>query len=278
MQDLAQLVSDALREDVGEADWTTRLLIDPQAAGSASVIARAWGILSGLAPFTEVFRQIDEHIEVRPQFGEGDALTAGSTVLLLEGPLGGIMTGERTALNFLQRLSGVATLTTRYVQAVQGTRAVILDTRKTTPGLRALEKAAVRHGGGSNHRLGLYDMILIKDNHVAAAGGIAAALQRAREGLKRLSRAIPVEVEVRNLEELQDALALSPDRIMLDNFSLEGIRRAVDFTAGRVPLEASGGVNLESVREIARCGVDFISVGALTHSAPALDFSLLLVE
>ncbi|RJP73652.1 MAG: carboxylating nicotinate-nucleotide diphosphorylase [Candidatus Zixiibacteriota bacterium] len=277
MTELSQLVSAALREDVGEADWTTRLLLDPQTAGTAKVMAKAPGILSGLEPFVEVFRQVDDQIVVRPQCREGDRLSPGEVAVYVEGRLGGIMTGERTALNFLQRLSGIATLTARFVEAVEGTRAVILDTRKTTPGLRLLEKAAVRHGGGSNHRLGLYDMILIKDNHVAAAGGVTAALQQTRQALAHAGRNLPIEVEVQNLEQLDEALALRPDRILLDNFSLDQIRRAVETAAGRVPLEVSGGVTLEGVREVAHCGVDYISVGALTHSAPALDLSLLLM-
>jgi nicotinate-nucleotide pyrophosphorylase (carboxylating) len=246
---------------------------------------------------------VDERIALQARMKDGHALSKGDIVATVEGPAASILTAERTALNFLQRMSGIATLTRRYVEAVAGTRAVILDTRKTAPGLRLLDKWAVRLGGGQNHRLGLYDMVLIKDNHIAAAGGITQAVERVRrrnrpglrpepcpeqgrravEGLgpEPLDYAqdvrvegLAVEVEVKSLAELEEALALSVDRIMLDNMDLDEMRRAVEMTAGRVPLEASGNVTLENVAAIAATGVDYISVGALTHSVKALDISL----
>jgi len=275
---LEELIRAALEEDIGAGDWTTRFLVSPQLQGKAQVISREAGILSGLEAFAEVFRQLDEKIGMEPNYRDGDAISAGDFVIGLEGSVAPILTGERTALNFLQRLSGMATLTRKYVDAVQGTKAVILDTRKTTPLLRALEKAAVRHGGGSNHRFGLHDMILIKENHQYVAGGIAAAIWQAKTSMQKsgVSQPLQIEVEIQNLDQLDEALKLDVDRIMLDNFSLRDIRQAVRRVDRRVPLEVSGGVNLENVRQIALTGVDYISVGALTHSAKALDFSLLL--
>jgi nicotinate-nucleotide pyrophosphorylase (carboxylating) len=277
---LKELVHAALREDVGAGDWTTRLTIKPKVYGTARVVAKADGILSGMAAFTEVFRQLDESISVRPVFFDGQAVTSGDFVIDLEGPLAPILTGERVALNFLQRLSGIATLTRAYVDAVQSTNAVILDTRKTTPLMRFWEKAAVLHGGGKNHRQGLDDMILIKDNHVFSCGGIAAAMKHVVAESKNLGLKLPIEIEVKDLNELDETLRFAGDleRIMLDNFNLEMIQEAVLRTAGRTPLEVSGGVTLNNVREIALAGVEYISVGALTHSVPALDLSLLITE
>jgi nicotinate-nucleotide pyrophosphorylase (carboxylating) len=280
MNDLKAIVQAALQEDIGAGDWTTRLLLAPQAYGSATVAAKTNGVMSGITVFTEVFRQLDESITVGPRFTDGQTVKTGDIVIEMRGPLAPILTGERVALNFLQRLSGIATLTKSYVEAVHGSRALILDTRKTTPNLRFLEKAAVVHGGGQNHRQGLYDMILIKDNHVFACGGISAAIQQALVESRNIGLRLPIEVEVKDLNDLDEALNFSSDleRIMLDNFDLETIRIAVMRTAGRVPLEVSGGVNLACVRDYALAGVDYISVGALTHSAPALDLSLLILE
>jgi nicotinate-nucleotide pyrophosphorylase (carboxylating) len=205
---------------------------------------------------------------------DGQHIRPGLVLARVSGPARSILTAERTALNFLQRMSGIATLTQRYVAAVQDTAAVILDTRKTAPGLRLLDKWAVRLGGGQNHRLGLYDMVLIKDNHIVAAGGITAAVTRVRARLQGLGSGMEIEVEVKDLVELEEALGLGLDRIMLDNMTLQEMRQAVEMTDRRVPLEASGGVDLDTVRGIAETGVDYISVGALTHSASALDVSL----
>ncbi len=276
---LEKLIREALSEDIGPGDWTTRLLVPPELTGSAQVISKANGVLSGSKPFSEVFRQIDSSLQMQCYFSDGDDLAANDVVLLLEGKVAAILTGERTALNFLQRLSGIATLTRKYVESVRGTKAIILDTRKTTPLWRSLEKEAVRHGGAANHRFGLFDMILIKENHAAAAGGLAAAVQRAKQNQKNVGIHSPlaIEVEIQNLEQLDEILPLGVDRIMLDNFSLQDIRTAGQRINGIIPVEVSGGVTLDNVRPIALGNVDFISVGALTHSAPAHDFSLLVI-
>ena len=264
------LIEQALREDVGPGDVTTRAVIPPGVRGKGAILVKAHGVICGLQVAAEVFRAVDERISFRPRVREGEPVQPGDVVAEVEGPLRGILTAERTALNFLARLSGIATLTARFVDAVAPYRAVILDTRKTTPGWRVLEKYAVRCGGGRNHRMGLYDMVLIKDNHIAACGSISEAVRRVRAA----GVGVPVEVEVKNLDELREALKLGVDRILLDNFSVEDIAEAVKIAEGRVPLEASGGVTLDNVAAIAATGVDYISVGALTHSAPALDLSL----
>jgi len=274
---VADLVRRALREDIGSGDITTRLTIPRTALASARVVARQDGVCAGIGICARVFQTVDRPVgRERPthcvrfsrQTTDGCSFRAGETLATVSGPAQAVLTAERTALNFLQRLCGVATLTRSYVDAVQGTRARIMDTRKTTPGWRELEKYAVRCGGGMNHRLGLYDMVLVKDNHIAAAGGIAAALERCR----RVKR--PVEIEVRSIGELREALAAGAKRVLLDNMSLAQMRRAVETAGGRALLEASGGVTLGRVRRIAATGVDFISVGALTHSAPAVDIAL----
>ena len=280
---IRNIVKRALTEDMGDGDVTSLWTLPPGLVVRGVFVAKAPGVVAGLAVAQEVFRQVDERIVFTPLVADGttvDPWGFGNPKGLLaevEGPAVAILSAERTALNFLQRMSGIATMTRRYVEAVQGTKAVILDTRKTVPGLRVLDKWAVRLGGGQNHRMGLYDMVLIKDNHIAAAGGITAAVQRVRA---HNQRGLPVEVEVKTLAELDEALSLEPplDRIMLDNMSLDEMREAVRRTRGRVPLEASGGVTLETVRAIAETGVDYISVGALTHSVQALDISLEVVE
>ncbi len=264
------LIDRALAEDIGPGDVTTQAIVPPEARGQGEIVAKAHGVICGLPVAAAVFRAVDGSITFTPMVREGEPVGPGDVVAEVVGPLRGILIAERTALNFLTRLSGIATLTAAFVEAVAPYRAVILDTRKTTPGWRHLEKYAVRCGGGRNHRMGLYDMVLIKDNHIAACGSIAEAVRRVRAaGVE-----VPVEVEVRNLEELREALELGVDRILLDNFPVEDIAAAVRIAGGRVPLEASGGVTLDNVTEIAATGVDYISVGALTHSAPALDLSL----
>jgi nicotinate-nucleotide pyrophosphorylase (carboxylating) len=230
-------------------------------------------VIAGLEVARLAFGLVDEQVQLKPLVADGEQVSTGQVVATIRGPGRGILSGERVALNFLQRMSGIATTTHRFVQAVAGTGAIILDTRKTAPGLRLLDKWAVRLGGGQNHRFGLYDMVLIKENHITAAGGIAEAVQAARNGS---GRKLAVEVEVRDLAELQEAMSLEVDRILLDNMSLEEMREAVRLVRGRLPLEASGNVTLESAAAIAATGVDFISVGLLTHSVKALDISLLL--
>jgi nicotinate-nucleotide pyrophosphorylase (carboxylating) len=264
-------VARALKEDVGDGDITTAATVPPDVRARALITQKAAGVVFGLDAAEETFRELDPTMQIERRCAEG-TWRSGGPVLELEGSARALLTGERTALNFLQRLSGVATLTARCVRAVEGTGARILDTRKTTPGLRPLEKAAVAAGGGTNHRAGLYDAILIKENHAAIAGGVGEAVRKARAR----NGDVPLEVECRTLAEVEEALAAGAPRILLDNMTPDELRGAVGRVAGRAELEASGGVTLETLGEIAATGVDFISVGALTHSAPALDLSLIL--
>jgi nicotinate-nucleotide pyrophosphorylase (carboxylating) len=273
-QELTELARRALAEDVGDGDVTTDATVDPDARARALIAQKAPGAVYGLEAAETVFRLLDPDVRFERLVGEGRWREEGGPVLAIEGFARALLTGERTALNFLGHLSGVATLAARFVQAVEGTGAIVLDTRKTTPGLRTLEKAAVAAGGASNHRAGLHDAILLKENHIAAAGGIAQAVARVRGSDQELAGAL--EVEVRNSREIEEALAVGTPRLLLDNMSVEQLRDAVIQVSGRAQLEASGNVTLETVRERALTGVDFISVGALTHSAPALDLSLIL--
>ena len=266
------LIQRALEEDIGDGDVTTLCTVPPGAMVDGKLIAKQAGVVAGLEVARLAFFLIDERVRYVRQVTDGDWVEKGTVIAEASGPGRGVLSGERVALNFLQRMSGIATLTRRFVEAVKGTSAVILDTRKTAPGLRLFDKWAVRLGGGQNHRSGLYDMVLIKDNHIAAVGGISETVTRVRECDER-GRAI--EVEVKNLAELREVLDLNVDRIMLDNMSLEDMREAVRLTSGRVPLEASGNVSLENIAAVAATGVDFISIGMLTHSVNALDISLL---
>jgi nicotinate-nucleotide pyrophosphorylase (carboxylating) len=267
-----ELIERALAEDLGEGDLTTRAVVPAGAGATAAVVAKAEGVLAGAGVAEAVFRHVDAGLEVDALLRDGDPLAGGSRILRLTGPAAAILAGERVALNFLGRLSGIATLTARYVAAVEGTGARILDTRKTTPGLRTLEKAAVVAGGGASHRSGLYDAILVKENHVRVAGGVGEAARRALAGAPE---GVLVEVEVESLAELEEALDAGVGRVLLDDMGVADLRAAVELSDGRTQLEASGGISLENVRAVAETGVDFVSVGALTHSAPALDVSLL---
>ena len=269
--DVASQVRLALAEDVGNGDLTAAL-VPADAVAHAEVIVREPAVLCGSAWFDEVFRQLDPGIRVDWSASDGETLVASQRVCTLQGMARPVLSGERTALNFLQTLSGTASRAAQYVAAVAGTSAVILDTRKTLPGLRLAQKYAVRCGGASNHRIGLFDAVLIKENHIRAAGSIAAALRAAHAAT---AAGMMVEIEVENLAELGQALTAGATRILLDNFSHAQLREAVRLTAGRAELEASGGVSLESVREIALSGVDFISVGQLTKDVRATDFSML---
>jgi nicotinate-nucleotide pyrophosphorylase (carboxylating) len=271
-EDAGALVARALAEDVGSGDVTSEATVPPGARARAAIIQKAPGVIYGLGYAHHAFLALDRGARFRAELREGVWHPAGSLVCTVRGNARALLAAERTALNFLGRLSGIATLTARCVREVEGTGARILDTRKTTPGLRMAEKAAVHFGGGTNHRIGLFDEILIKENHAAAAGGVGEAVRRARAARPDL----PLEVEVRSLDELEQALEAGAPRILLDNMDLATMRAAVARAAGRASLEASGGVSLETLREIAQTGVQFISVGALTHSAPALDLSLLL--
>jgi nicotinate-nucleotide pyrophosphorylase (carboxylating) len=270
-----ELIDRAVAEDVGKLDVTSVAVVPEDAVARARIDQKQPGVVAGLRVAEAVFRTVDPALRWHPRVDDGSYRESG-LVAEVAGPARSLMTGERTALNFLQRLSGIATLTARYVAAVAGTGATILDTRKTTPGMRVLEKQAVLAGGGENHRFGLYDGILVKENHAALAGGVGEATRLALEGGRRFD--VPVEVECATLDEVDDALASGIERILLDNMSLDQLRSAVSRAAGRAKLEASGGVTLETVRAIAETGVDYISVGALTHSAPALDLSLTLHE
>lgn len=270
--DLEAQVARALAEDVGDGDLTASLVPADKVA-RATVISRENAVICGCAWFDAVFRGVDPRITVRWRVADSDRVTSGQTLCELEGPARGLLTGERTALNFLQTLSATATATQTYVDAIAGTAARVLDTRKTLPGLRLAQKYAVLCGGGVNHRIGLFDAVLVKENHIAAAGSIAAAVAQARSIAGRRV----VEVEVENLDELREALSTDIDRILLDNFSLAMLRQAVEINRnrnGRVQLEASGNVSLDTIREIAETGVDYISVGALTKHVRAVDLSM----
>jgi nicotinate-nucleotide pyrophosphorylase (carboxylating) len=274
--ELRDLVARALAEDVGQGDITSRAVIHESVRGRAAIVQKQPGVLFGLGPAAEAFRQVGAG-ELRALADEGEwQEEVPVTVAAVAGPARSLLAAERVALNLLCHLSGVATLTARFVRAVEGTGVRILDTRKTTPGLRALEKAAVAAGGGASHRIGLYDAVLIKENHAALAGGVGEAVRRAREAEPNRE----IEAECRDLAEVTEALVAGARRLLLDNMSPQGLRRAVaaarEAAGERGLLEASGGVTLDSVREIAEAGVDFISVGALTHSAPALDLSMVL--
>ncbi len=265
--DLTEDIRRWLAEDVGAGDVTTRAVVRPALTCRANVLLKEPGVVAGLAFLPGVFRALDSAVRVELRAEDGDVPGPG-VVATVTGPAASVLTGERVALNLLGRLSGIATLTRRYVDAVAGTHARILDTRKTTPGLRAAEKWAVHCGGGTNHRMGLHDGVLIKDNHLLFSASIAAAVIDAR------AIGLPVEVECDTLDQVRQAISVTADRILLDNMSLPELARAVELVAGRVPLEASGGVTLDTVAAIARTGVDFISVGALTHAARSLDVSM----
>lgn len=271
--EIQRCILQALQEDLGDGDVTTLCTIPPEASQEGTFIAKEAGVVAGLDVVRSTFRALDDTVQVHYLIADGGWVEPGTHIATVTGPVQAILSGERVALNFLQRMSGIATTTRRFVEAVHTTSAVILDTRKTAPGLRILDKLAVVIGGGQNHRIGLYDMVLIKDNHIAAVGTITETVKRVRETDTRRRQ---IEVEVKDLGELQETLVLNVDRILLDNMTLEQMREAVQITQGRVPLEASGNVSLQTVADIAATGVDYISVGSLTHSVRALDISLLL--
>lgn len=273
MLSLDRLIDHALAEDIHTGDITTKAVVPNQRPASARLVAKEDLVLAGINVAARVFYRIDPTIIFTAAFEEGTLVRKGEVIANMQGNASDLLMGERVALNLLQRLSGIATLTSFFVAAVKGTKARIVDTRKTTPGLRELEKQAVRTGGGINHRTGLYDGVLIKENHIAAAGGITEAVSRAKA---YIPHTLKIEIETETLDQVQEALAAGADIIMLDNMSLLDMKKAVEIIAGRVPVEASGGVNLDSVRAIAETGVDIISVGALTHSPRAADISMLL--
>jgi nicotinate-nucleotide pyrophosphorylase (carboxylating) len=278
MLSMEEIIQLALAEDIGSGDITTGATVPAGESAHARIVSKQSGVLAGSQIAEMVFEQVDPQLRINFNYRDGDRLDKGMTVVNISGPVAAILKGERVALNFLAHLSGVATMTAQFVAAVAGTSARIVDTRKTTPLIRAFEKEAVRAGGGANHRIGLYDMVLIKENHIRAAGSITKAVQQTRKYMATTGISVKVEVETTNMDEVHEALAVSVDRIMLDNMTVDEMREAVSLINKQAEVEASGGVNLQTVRAIAETGVDLISVGALTHSVPAFDFSLLLGE
>ena len=269
-----QLISLWFAEDIGDGDHTTLSCIPASAIGKSQLIVKENGILAGVEVAREIFRAFDPELKMTVFITDGAEVKVGDVAFVVEGKVQSLLQTERLMLNIMQRMSGVATRTHEYVKALEGTKTRVLDTRKTTPGLRLLEKEAVKIGGGVNHRIGLYDMILLKDNHVDFAGGIDKAILRAQNYLKEKGKNLKIEIEVRNFEELAQVMAVGGvDRIMLDNFTPENTRKAVDIIAGKYETESSGGITFDTLREYAECGVDYISVGALTHSVKSLDMS-----
>jgi len=274
-QHLATFINEALREDVGDGDHTSLSTITAGAQGKAGLIIKEAGLLAGVEVALQVFKQVDANLVVNVFLKDGQPVKMGDVVLTVEGSIHAILMAERLVLNLMQRMSGIATTTRKIVDLLQGTGTKVLDTRKTTPGLRMLEKEAVLIGGGVNHRFGLYDMILIKDNHVDYAGGITQALTAANHYRDTLHKPIQIEIEVRNMDELREVIAFgNVDRILLDNFDFATLREAVDLIDGRFITEASGGITPENAQQFALCGVNYISMGALTHSVKSLDMSL----
>jgi len=274
---LNELIRMALREDVGDGDHSTLACIPPEARGKARMVAKQEGVLCGCEVGERVFRLVDPNLKVSLVKHDGDQVKVGELVMTVEGPSGSILTAERTALNFMQRLSGIATETHRMVAMLDGLHTRLLDTRKTTPNMRLLEKYAVHCGGGTNHRIGLYDMVMLKDNHIDFAGGIEAAIDRTHQYLEAKNKQLKIEIEVRNLDELERVLAHGGvDRIMLDNFDVPTLKEAVRRIDGQYETEASGGITDKTLRSYAETGVDFISVGALTHHIKSLDLSLIV--
>ena len=268
------LIDLAFAEDIGDGDHTTLCCIPADAMGKSRLLIKEAGVLAGVEVAKEIFHRFDPTMKVEVLIEDGTEVKSGDVAMVVEGKIQSLLQTERLMLNVMQRMSGIATMTRRYVKQLEGTRTRVLDTRKTTPGLRMLEKAAVKIGGGVNHRIGLFDMILLKDNHVDFAGGIDKAIQRAKEYCQAKGKDLKIEIEVRNFDELNQVLAIGGvDRIMLDNFTPENTRKAVEIIAGRYETESSGGITFDTLRDYAECGVDFISVGALTHSVKGLDMS-----
>ena len=280
-KNLDGIIDLALQEDIGDGDLTTFACVSPDIEGNADIVCKSDGVLSGQTVAQQVFRKVDERIRYEPLVADGSSVMANTIVASVTGKLAPLLTAERVALNFLMRMSGIATVAERFVREVNGTGAAILDTRKTSPGLRELEKYAVLCGGGVNHRKGLYDMILIKDNHIRAAGSISAAMKRCLDYVDETGCEVPVEIETGSGAEIGQALDSGATWIMLDNMDTAQVKEAVERirrVSSEIKIEISGGVTLANTRELAECGVDYISVGALTHSAPALDFSLNIVK
>lgn len=275
MNDLIdRLIDLALTEDIGDGDHTTLSCIPSAAMGKSQLLIKEAGVLAGIEIAQEIFHRFDPTLQVKVLINDGTQVKPGDIALIVEGSVQSLLQTERLMLNVMQRMSGIATMTRKYVNQLEGTHTRVLDTRKTTPGMRMLEKAAVKIGGGVNHRIGLFDMILLKDNHVDFAGGIDKAITRAKEYCQKRGKNLQIEIEVRNFDELQQVLNLGGvDRIMLDNFTLKNTKKAVELIAGKYETESSGGITFDTLRSYAECGVDYISVGALTHSVKGLDMS-----
>ena len=269
-----RLIDLSFAEDIGDGDHTTLCCIPEDAMGKSKLLIKEDGILAGVEIAKEVFHRFDPTMQVEVFMGDGSKVKKGDVAMIVTGKVRSLLQTERLMLNIMQRMSGIATMTSKYVERLEGTHTRVLDTRKTTPGMRMLEKQAVKIGGGCNHRIGLFDMILLKDNHVDFSGGIANAINRCHEYLKEQGLDLKIEIEVRNLEELKQAMDCGGiDRIMLDNFSVEDTKKAVEIVGGKYETESSGGITFDTLRDYAECGVDFISVGALTHSVKGLDMS-----
>ncbi len=269
-----QLIALSFAEDIGDGDHTTLSCIPDTAMGKSRLIIKEEGIIAGVEMAREIFHRFDPEMKMEVYINDGAHVKPGDVAFVVEGKVQSLLQTERLMLNVMQRMSGIATITNEYVKLLEGTKCRVLDTRKTTPGMRLMEKDAVRIGGGCNHRIGLFDMILLKDNHIDFAGGIPQAVTRAQEYCKAKGKNLKIEVEVRNFDELEQVLALEGvDRVMLDNFSVENTRKAVEIVGGRLEVESSGGITFDTIRSYAECGVDFVSVGALTHSVKSLDMS-----
>ena len=272
---LEELIRQALSEDIGDGDHTTLATVPADAVGKVKMLVKQKGVISGIEVVKEVFGQLDRAVNIRSFYQDGDRVEKGDVIMILEGPSRSLLTGERLALNFIQRMSGIATYTAQIVEKLEGTKTTLLDTRKTTPCNRIVEKMAVKHGGAQNHRFGLFDMIMIKDNHVDFAGGITPAIKAVQRYLKEKHKDLKIEVEVRSFDELNEVLITGGvHRIMLDNFTPDQIRKALTLIQGKYETEASGGITIENIRSYAETGVDFISVGALTHQIKSLDISI----
>lgn len=273
-EDYKQLIPLWFAEDIGEGDHTTLACIPETAVGKSQLIIKENGVIAGVEVAREIFKTFDPTLKMNVFITDGTEVKIGDIAFNVEGKIQSLLQTERLMLNVMQRMSGIATRTRQYVKALEGTKTRVLDTRKTTPGLRFLEKKAVRIGGGVNHRFGLYDMILLKDNHIDFAGGIKEAILRTKEYLKNKGKNLKIEIEVRNFDEIEQVMAIGGvDRIMLDNFNIENTKKAVEIIGGRYEIESSGGITFDTLRQYAECGVDFISVGALTHSVKSLDMS-----
>lgn len=269
-----QLIALSFAEDIGDGDHTTLSCIPDTAMGKSRLIIKEEGIIAGVEMAREIFHRFDPEMKMEVYINDGAHVKPGDIAFVVEGKVQSLLQTERLMLNVMQRMSGIATITNEYVKLLEGTKCRVLDTRKTTPGMRLMEKDAVHIGGGCNHRIGLFDMILLKDNHIDFAGGIPQAVTRAQEYCKAKGKNLKIEVEVRNFDELEQVLALEGvDRVMLDNFSVENTRKAVEIVNGRLEVESSGGITFETIRSYAECGVDYVSVGALTHSVKSLDMS-----